>query len=294
MTADPDEQVVISASPPGRVEVETTSHDIARLIVGGALLGGSILLDWLHRGSSRPQLSETAQYQSNSEREVEDEDTIRLRHAVLGLTFRTVEVARRGTSAVLGAAGLALKPVKAVMISPASTFAAGPFDRLVEKGRAELEGLIQYGAEEEQRSKEVTEKTFNQAVAGVTDYLGDNPQIQGLIRAQVDLLSKQIDQVPQMDVLVQVLVNNYIEYLNEHPEKVEDLLTKQSLSLAGEITEAARLIAVTLDSFSEMIIRRILHRADRSELPEPPPQVMALAVYNGPLGTAILQRKGQQ
>ena len=29
-----------------------------------------------------------------------------------------------------------------------------------------------------------------------------------------------------MDVLVQVLVNNYIEYLNEHPEKVEDLLNE--------------------------------------------------------------------
>ena len=226
--------------------------------------------------------------------DVDDEDTTRLRHAAVGLTFRSVEVVRRGASTVLGAASHALKPVKAVMTSPASTYAAGPFDRLVEKGRAELEGLIQYGAEEEQRSKELTEKTFNQAVAGVTDYFGDNPQVQGLIRAQVDLLSKQIDQVPQMDVLVRVLVNNYIEYLNENPQKVEDLLTEQSLGLAGEITEVARLYAVTVDSLSEMIVRRILHRADRSEFPEPPPQVMALAVYNGPLGAAIPQRKGRR
>lgn len=294
MPADPDEQVVISALPPGRVEVGRTSHDIARLIVGGALLGGSILLDWLHRGSSRPQLSETEQYQSNSEREVEDEDTIRLRHAALGLTFRTVEVARRGTSAVLGAAGLALKPVKAVMTSSASTYPAGPLDRLVEKGRAELEGLIQFGAEEEQRSKELTETTFNKAVVGITDYFGDNPQVQGLIRAQVDLLSKDIDQVPQLDVLVRVLVNNYIEYLNENPQVVEELLTEQSLGLASEFMEVVRFYAVTVDSMLEMIVRRILRRADRSEIPKPSPQVMARAVYSSPIGAAIPQRRGRR
>ena len=294
MPANPDNQFGISAPPQNPPEAGGTSHDVARLIVGGAMLGSSILLDWLRGDKSGSSLTTAEQPQITSEAEVEDEDTTRLRHAAVGLTFRSVEVVRRGASTVLGAASHALKPVKAVMTSPASTYAAGPFDRLVERGRAELEGLIQYGAEEEQRSKELTEKTFNQAVVGITDYFGDNPQVQGLIRAQVDLLSKDIDQVPQMDVLVRVLVNNYIDYLNENPQVVEELLTEQSLGLAGEIMEVVRFYAVTVDSVLEMIVRRILRRADRSEIPEPPPLVMARAVYNSPIGSAVPQRRGRR
>jgi hypothetical protein len=292
MPSTSDEHDGVSASAQDRLDASGGSHDVARLIVGGALLGSNILMDWLRGGSSPPQKVETEQ--PSGEDALEDEDAIRLRHAALGLTFRTVEAARIGASAVLGAASQALKPVKAVIRSPAPVSAAGPLDRLIERGRAELEGLVQYGAEEEQRSKALTEKTFNQAVVGITDYFGDNPQIQGLIRSQVDLLSKEVEQVPQLDILVRVLVNNYIEYLNENPQMVEELLTEQSLSLGGEVLEMVRFYAVTVDSVLEMILRRILRRADRSEIPEPPPQVMARAVYTSPFGNPITRQRSQQ
>ena len=282
------------------------SRDVFRLLVGGTLAGSSLLLSWLRGAKPGTGFSESEQKQPTPEQEVEDLEPTRMRYAALGLTFRTVEVARKGVSAAIGVASIALKPVKAVMISPPLPRAPGPFDKLVEKGRSQIEGLIQVGELEEKRSKGIAENTVNQAVAGVVDYFADNQKIQELIRAQVDLLSKDIEHTPQIDVIVRVVAENYINYLiahpeqiqilihsqagdyigylNENPETIQKLLTGQSISLAGEITEEVRQVTVTLDSLLEMIPRRILRKTERSGLPEPPPQVMARALYGNLLG----------
>ena len=88
-------------------------------------------------------------------------------------------------------------------------------------------------------------------------YLTQNSeQIQALIRQQGDI---------------------YIDYLNDHPDAVQNLVSGQSLSIAGQVMDEVRERTVTADTVAEMFARRILGRKARTEVEEPPEVVQRRA-----------------
>ena len=72
-------------------------------------------------------------------------------------------------------------------------------------------------------------------------------------------------------------IDEYIEYLARSPE-LQELVQSQSEGLAGEVVEELRERTVSADAFLEGFARRMMGRAPRRALAEPPPEVRASAV----------------
>lgn len=75
-----------------------------------------------------------------------------------------------------------------------------------------------------------------------------------------------------VDVAVYNTVDDSLEYLAENPE-VKELVQTQSTGLAGEFIEEIRERTVSADNFVEGVVRYILRRPARLDLPPPPPEV---------------------
>lgn len=72
------------------------------------------------------------------------------------------------------------------------------------------------------------------------------------------------------------VLDEFIDRLAENPE-LQDLITQQSIGVASEVRDEVRERTVTGDSLVEGLVRRILRRSPRKELPGPPPQVQRWA-----------------
>ena len=72
------------------------------------------------------------------------------------------------------------------------------------------------------------------------------------------------------------IVDEFISQLAENPE-IQTLVTQQSIGLATEVRDEVRGRGVTADNMLESLVRRVLRRAPREELPEPPPEVQRWA-----------------
>jgi hypothetical protein len=130
--------------------------------------------------------------------------------------------------------------------------------------------------------------------------LSDNAAVQTLVRKQVDAILPNLVKDPTIQLLIQEQANtyldslagtlnpklqalirqqgdDYIEYLNAHPEQVQNLVQGQTIGMTTEIMNEVRERAVTADSVVEMIVRRVLGRKQREQLPPPPPEVQRRA-----------------
>lgn len=116
-------------------------------------------------------------------------------------------------------------------------------------------------------------------VDAILPTLADDPRIQEVIRNQAGTylaaLGKAVD--PNVQTLIRVHGDDYITYLNAHPEQVQNLIQGQTIGMTTEIMNEVRERAVTADSTIEMIVRRILGRKQRDELPLPPAEVQRRA-----------------
>jgi hypothetical protein len=65
--------------------------------------------------------------------------------------------------------------------------------------------------------------------------------------------------------------------LADKPE-VQDLITGQTTGLAGEVLDEVRERTVSGDSFLEGIVRAVLRKTPRAELPPPPLEVRQSAI----------------
>jgi hypothetical protein len=77
---------------------------------------------------------------------------------------------------------------------------------------------------------------------------------------------------------VDELVDQVLAYLAAKPE-VRSLIQQQGYSLAEEVIENVRERTATADNFVEQLVRGILQRTPRSELPDAPPTVRSQAVH---------------
>jgi hypothetical protein len=123
------------------------------------------------------------------------------------------------------------------------------------------------------------QKLVRKQVDAILPTLIKDPTIQLLIQEQantyLDSLSTTLH--PKLQALIRQQGDDYITYLNAHPEQVQNLVQGQTIGMTTEIMNEVRERAVTADSTIEMIVRRILGRKQREELPLPPPEVQRRA-----------------
>ena len=123
------------------------------------------------------------------------------------------------------------------------------------------------------------QKLVRKQVDAILPTLADDPRIQQLIQQQAStylaFLGKSVD--PHLQALIRLNGDDYITYLNAHPEQVQNIVQGQTIGMTTEIMNEVRERAVTADSTIEMIVRRILGRKQREELPLPPPEVQRRA-----------------
>ena len=110
--------------------------------------------------------------------------------------------------------------------------------------------------------------------------LAQDPAVQALIQAQADAYIAYLRAHPEvMADLIREQGDTYIDYLNLHPDAVENLVQGQSVTLAGEVLDEVRERTVTIDSAFEMVLRTLLRRPPRDQLPPPAPQVQRRAEF---------------
>jgi hypothetical protein len=123
------------------------------------------------------------------------------------------------------------------------------------------------------------QKLVRTEVNTILPLLADDPRIQELIQKQAGMylatLSKALD--PNLQALIRLQGDDYVEYLNDHPESVQNLVAGQTIGLTTEIMNEVRERAVTADSILEMVVRRVLRRKQREQLPPPPVEVQRRA-----------------
>lgn len=108
--------------------------------------------------------------------------------------------------------------------------------------------------------------------------LAEDPELQAFVLAVAGELLPRLSEDEQLSALIQKQGDSYLQYLQvENSEQVQVLIQGQSIGLAGEMLNEVRERTVTADNVIEAIVRGILRRRPRSELPSPPPEVRALA-----------------
>lgn len=227
-----------------------------------------------------------------------------LNKAVLRTAGKVTEPLRKPLDA-LGVTDLVQRPAEAIAQNVEETVA-----RLEEKGRAGLaqtgqltveaiggtvDAVIAYltdnprvealiGAQVERllpllADHPAVAALVHKQVAKVLPALKDDPVIRELIRTQAAayLAELQTNLDPTLQGLIRQQGDAYIDYLNAHPTAVQTLVQGQSMNLANEVMNEVRERSVTADSLAEMIVRRVLGRKARTELPPPPTEVQRRA-----------------
>ena len=107
--------------------------------------------------------------------------------------------------------------------------------------------------------------------------LAESPAIHDLIAAQVAKILPELAVDEQIELLIRAQGDKYIDYLNENPDKVRNLVSGQSVGLAGQMLDEVRERTVTADSVAEMMVRNLLRKKPRAEVEAPPENVQARA-----------------
>ncbi len=122
--------------------------------------------------------------------------------------------------------------------------------------------------------------------------LADDPGIQRLVLAQVDAILPELAESAAILDLIRVQGDKYIDYLNEHPDKVQNLISGQSMGLAGQMLDEVRERTVTADSVAELLVRGILRKKPRTDV-EPPPDVVQRRASTAVLPSDYVNKKEQ-
>lgn len=107
--------------------------------------------------------------------------------------------------------------------------------------------------------------------------LAESEGIHELIAAQVAQILPTLAIDEQIELLIRAQGDKYIDYLNDHPDKVRNLVSGQSVGLAGQMLNEVRERTVTADSVAEMVVRNLLRKKPRSDVAEPIDAVQARA-----------------
>jgi len=201
--------------------------------------------------------------------------TTRARQALIGLLFEAYGTVSRGASAAgrLMATtgrfwGSLLEPVvRSRLFTPVRL----PSEYLIERGGQELDRWARIGRAEEQESRELTRRLAMIPVEQIVAYLRTNPELERLIQAQAQTLLDELTDDPHLASVIRKQGDSYVDHLQEHPQAVQALVRGQSVGLAGEVANSVRQRTVSADILLERIVRTVLGRKSRRDLPGPPP-----------------------
>jgi hypothetical protein len=256
---------------------------LARLAVGLALIGADSLTTRLRGGQAAATPPEPAA-DALPDSLPSAAETLR---ALIGLGFLAADSTSRAVSATAGAtrsfAKAAAAPLRPITRIPV----VRPFRTLAQRSQQRYLRLLQLGLAEEERTRRLAADVTGLLLEDATDFAGANAGVTDLVDEQVarllpalvgdptiqQLLTQQLGEWLEgltarsetLDPLVRALGDRYIAYLNENPDDVQNLVQGQAVTMAGEIRDSVRSIAVTGDSFLEILARGLLRRAPRDD-----------------------------
>lgn len=229
-------------------------RSLTRLIIGGLVLGmdevSQRMSEWDKVSTqttaySQDQLDEENTY--NNSHVYEQQDLVQqaetpgqlARYALIGFVFETEERISSGFSRLNrfgNALGRAANPLfKTLSNSRRLSPVRKRYNKLVNRGEAEVSRWITLGRAEETSSRQLAHIALDETVDSSIEILAVNPEIQ-------------------------------------------DLIQSQGTGLAYEVVEEIRERTVSADTFLEGIMRSMLLRKPRSEVPAPPIEVRMRAL----------------
>ena len=221
---------------------------LTALLVGGAIEGADQLVTRLRDYEQELELlaaAETAQRVARGnlgEIMPEEDELDRLRFAVVGFVFEAQSRLGQGIYHAARLADTSLETADNVSKPFRNFFLFRPITSRVEE---RIEGLIDYGR------------------ASVGRWTATGRDLEPRSRA---LATRTYEEV----------VDEFINMLAEN-EEIKQLVATQGISLVEEVRDNVRGRTVTGDSVVEDVVRRILRRPPREDLPEPPPEVQRWA-----------------
>ena len=290
-----DYQVV----PPDAKPTIGLGRSLARLALGGVLAGQNELIRRLQQVQEQPA-------KEGEEKEIEDASAAALvGYASLGAMMGAAGVAQRGVSKAaqltMASAALGWRLVKPVAMSRPLEPVRRRAAVMANQGERVLDQWALAGYVEQEQGQGLAGSITASVIDMVVTYLADNEAVAALIQAQAGqylgylnehpeivegLVQKQVGEYlaylhehpDEIANLIKEQADRYIDYLNEHPESVQNLLQGQSLSMATGMMEEVRERGATTDSSLELLVRSLLGRPQREELPEPSPDLIERAV----------------
>jgi uncharacterized RDD family membrane protein YckC len=178
-----------SQSSDGSANQTSTLGTLARLLVGGALLGRDAI------GSAIASTTESARdkVEPAPDDQAADGEGVAattdvppparsLRHILIGAMFETGErIERRGESALRRVGRTTSPAIRWARRSRLTAPARHRFDALSARGEARVQRWMERGALEEQRSRALLNDTVTKAANTSLDRVVDSPQVQGLV-----------------------------------------------------------------------------------------------------------------
>ena len=214
---------------------------LTELLLGGAIEGTSQLISRLkaYQAELQRQADEREAGQQEPDSMISQENELdRLRFAVVGLILDAQSTFKRNVSLWARIADRSVRTTNRVAGPVTNSFLFGPLQRRYDR-------LVRRGEESLAR--------------WVADGRTAEPH------------SRELAKMTYLEI-----VDEFINRLAENPE-LESLITQQSLGLASEARDEVRERTVTADNLVESLVRRVLRRTPRAELPGPPPEVQRWA-----------------
>jgi hypothetical protein len=233
--------------PVAPIEPFDALRSTTRLLVGLALIGGDELLRRIQMlehaiDTTPPDPEEMAGRIRTSPTGQYIPDDIR--HALIGLAFEVQEQVRVQTPRLLAAADQ--------IMSDVTRPAQGILNHLPIIGPLSRSLGLQYDAMQKRG-----EDRLKRWIA-----IGQREEARSRVLA---------------DQTYNRIVDDFITYLGDKPE-VQELIAGQTTGLAGEVLDEVRERTVSGDSFLEGIVRAVLRKTPRAELPPPPIEVRQSAI----------------
>ncbi|MGD2039409.1 MAG: hypothetical protein PVH11_01195 [Anaerolineae bacterium] len=236
------EQPVAELPPPDPVALDSDAVELlSRFLVGVLVLGGDELVARLRDLQQEMVTDPRLAYRDSSTRADSTSDL--LRYLSIGLVMRGQRAATRGIRAGVRRSTRSARSALGVVDRLTDNWLARPLRRpivaRVRNAEQTVNQIIKEGKFEQQNSRVLATEGIGAIMDAVFQMLADNPDLDEFVR---------------------------------------DLVGQQSMGLATVVVDNTRSVAVTADDVTENLLRRLLRRPLRQDLPPSPvegePQTM--------------------
>ena len=218
---------IAGVTMPSRSRLRT----LTRLVIGGLALGmdelSNRMSEWDAVASGKPLDPQPPQVEYETHEFTQQPPSLQsgkskgettgqlTRYALIGFVFTAENRIRSGFS-VLGRLGnrlgRAAEPIaKPINESPALSSARKRYNKLANRGQAQVAQWIDLGRDEEMRSRQLVQVALNETVDTSIEYLAENAEIQELIQSQgTGLANEVIEEIRERTVSADTLFENVL------------------------------------------------------------------------------------